>query len=486
MAASIYCWAAVGEFHNRTTELAVLESWWDSSERQPISPHGRRRVGKSWLFRKLAHGKPSIILVADQSPPTTLFRRFAAELEPALGLRPQIDSIADLFTALYRAARDQKVLVAIDEFPYLLGSNAETRRSLLTQIQAVMEAQRDNSRIKLILTGSAVSTMEQLGEYGSPLHGRLRQLTVSPLWFEDARAFLPDTSPDDALTRYAISGGTPWYLSVMAEGELANAVATNLLDRHGPLVEEPIRQLSTELAEPAIYSGILSALAGGALPIGEIGERLGLKSTHVSSYLSRLSTLRIIEQIRPVGVGRNTRRNLWACSDPFMRFWFRFTQPHLASIEAGTDPLRLYRSAVLPHLASHVADVFEDQVRRWIRLGRADVDIVEVGRWWGNSLHSERRAGRRTTEEIDAVGLMEHHVSIVAEAKWTTRKLDYAVVRDLYEYKLPALEQAGFDISSTQVVLASRTGFKPAVEQWAADHHEVSLITATELLNQLG
>ena len=62
-----FAWAAVDSFLDRDAELARLEGWWDNPGGEPISLYGRRRVGKSWLFRRFAHGKDATLLVASKS-----------------------------------------------------------------------------------------------------------------------------------------------------------------------------------------------------------------------------------------------------------------------------------------------------------------------------------------------------------------------------------------------------------------------------------
>ncbi|NNN08703.1 MAG: hypothetical protein HKL85_05860, partial [Acidimicrobiaceae bacterium] len=61
MAEPLFHWSAVDEFLNREQELAHLEKWWASTSREPLSLYGRRRSGKSWLFRRFAHEKPAVI-----------------------------------------------------------------------------------------------------------------------------------------------------------------------------------------------------------------------------------------------------------------------------------------------------------------------------------------------------------------------------------------------------------------------------------------
>ena len=98
--AANYHWPLVHEFINRANELDVLDRWWKGSERQPVVLMGRRRVGKSWLFRRFAHEKPALLLIAEQLPPGTQLSRFADVLEPALGVRPDLP-MSQLCSASY-------------------------------------------------------------------------------------------------------------------------------------------------------------------------------------------------------------------------------------------------------------------------------------------------------------------------------------------------------------------------------------------------
>ena len=76
---------------NRDRDLVALERWWAGEDRNALNLHGRRRVGKSWLFRRFAHGKPATILVAERLAPGAQLTRLAAQLEPRLGVRAQIE-----------------------------------------------------------------------------------------------------------------------------------------------------------------------------------------------------------------------------------------------------------------------------------------------------------------------------------------------------------------------------------------------------------
>lgn len=73
MKASLKAGGELINFGGGFSILQRLEDWWDSADVQPFNLFGRRRVGKSWLFRKFAHGKPAIVLVAENTLPTLQF-----------------------------------------------------------------------------------------------------------------------------------------------------------------------------------------------------------------------------------------------------------------------------------------------------------------------------------------------------------------------------------------------------------------------------
>lgn len=481
MPVQTYRWPAVHEFRNRTAELTRLRQWWSSGDREPLNLYGRRRVGKSWLFRRFAHGKRAVILVADRVAPGQQLTQLSADLEPALGVRPQLDDVAALMRVLYQFARTRKTLVIIDEFPYLLGTTSSEQQTNLTAIQAVMEQERDSSRIKLILAGSAVAQMEALQAEKSPLHGRLVPLALWPLTFTDARQLMDLEDPLDQMIRFAVAGGMPRYLSALRGPSLVDVLAERIVDRQAQLFNEPRTLLQTELREPAVYFSILAALSGKPQATPAIATSLRMGSKELSKYLTTLETLRLLSRHHPVGAALDSRTTQWRCDDHFVRFWFRFVQPYQGELEAGADPRAHVELAVLPNLADHTAPAFEDAVRSWVRreyAGRASA----VGAWWGPALHPLRARRERFTEEIDAVALHGKQVVAAAEAKWTTKPLGASVLGSLTEHKLPAMSQAGFDIAGCDIVLASKSGFTNGVRQLAEETERVRLVEAGDLI----
>lgn len=470
-------WPMADKFLNRTGELARLEDWWESPELMPINLYGRRRAGKSWLFRRFAHGKPALILVARRTAPGVQLSTFAQQLEPVLGVEPALPDLASLFRVLFRAARNEKLLVVIDEFPWLLPTTEAQIEAELSTVQAVIEEERDTSQLKLVLCGSLIGQMEALQSEGNPLRGRLIPLQLHPLPFEEASLFLQDLDTIDRFERYAVSGGMPRYLSALADGaDLRDVVTRQVLDRNAPLIDEARTVLAQELREPKMYFAILQALASGDKELNEITQALKSDRGLISKYLAALQDMRIVDRHLPVDADRDSRTGHWHLMDPFFRFWFRFVFPYQDELENGLRAGDLYDAEVKPALNDHAALEFEHWCRRWVRSNHG-ATATKVGPWWGRSTNDARTNRNRQTEEIDVVGIARNRVSIIGEAKWQNRKLDANILRDLDEFKIPALEAGGLKVSpDRKVMLFARSGYSKSLVAAAEADPRIHLV----------
>lgn len=482
-----YDWKPRAEFINRLDDLAQLESWWAHRTPDALAVVGRRRVGKSWLFRRFADGKPAVIMVADRRLLTTQMARFAQTLEPEFGARPEIPSLAELIRLLYELGRERKVLAVIDEFPFLL-PEGRAREEVLTEVQAVMEEHRDASMTKLVLCGSLVSQMESLLPSQGPLHGRLRRLDVWPLTFAESKGMTSQAdSPEERITRFAVAGGMARYLVELGHGPLREAVCENVLDRRSQLFDDPRAVLEQELRSPATYFSILEALADRPASTEHLTDRLKMRSSQLTFYLDTLREMRLLSSSRPVGAPDGSRSYKHRVSDGFIRFWFRFVFGNQEGLQEGLSPEDVWDGDIGPYLADFVAPTFEELCVRYARRvygSRAQ----RVGGWWGPALKKHRMATERFTEEIDVVGAHRRNLVVVGECKWTMDPMPKRVLDDLRDYKLPALEQERrlkVPAGSPQILLFSRSGFSTELTATARNDDRVSLVPLDELVAEL-
>jgi hypothetical protein len=445
-------------------------------------------VGKSWLFRAFAHDKPAIILVADRVVTGTQMTRFADQLEPILGVRPDLPSVASLFRTLYRLGSEQKVLAIIDEFPYLLPDGA-ARERVLTEIQAIMEEERESSRTKLVLCGSLIGQMESTLAEKSPISGRLRRLDVWPMTFGEARHLMKHSESEaDRVTRYAVAGGMARYLAELGDDSpLRNLVCDRVLNRRGPLFDDPRSVLEQELRAPATYFSILEELADNAAHLEHLSTVLGVAGKQLTPYLDTLREMRLISASLPVGAPREARTRKFRIDDGFIRFWFRFVFPNQESLQAGLRPEDLWDGDIATHLPDHVSATFEELCARWARL-RYGAEAQSVGGWWGNALNAYRQAGTRTTEEIDVVGAYRKQLRIAGECKWTTQAMPLSVLEDLRTFKIPAIEQEKrlrVPKTGPRILLFSRSGFADDLVAATENDERVTLVPVEQVVNDL-
>lgn len=485
MLVPFFRWPSVGEFVDRTEDLAEMRRWWASRDPTPLSLFGRRRCGKSWLLRRFAHGLPAVILVARRTAPGAQLDDFARTLEPLLGVRPDLPDLPTLIRVLYRAAATHKILVVIDEFPYLLPTTeVETVREL-TAIAAVMEEEREATRLKLVLCGSLVSQMESLLAERSPLHGRLRPMQLHPVAFPQARLFLPDLDEVRQFERFAMAGGMPRYLDALrGPGSLPDLLCDMFLNPRGALWDEGRAVLEQELREPKVYFAVLQSLATGDKDSTEIANAVRSDGSRVSKYLSVLTQLRLVERRTPAGAAPGSRNGHWHLRDPFLRFWFRFVFPFQDHLEAGLPSRSMFDTEVAPLLHDHIAPEFEDYCRRWTR---ATQPVTKVDPWWGPSVHAHRRAGTRSSEEIDIVATARGRVTAVGEVRWRSAAMGVSYLREVETYKLPALRQSDLTMARTPTLLLfSRGGYTPELVSEAGRRTDLLLVDVPAALRGEG
>jgi hypothetical protein len=454
-------------FHDREKELDALASAFESPGSDLYVVYGRRRVGKTELLKEFCADRPHVYFLAAQEAEHRQREKFVNRVATYFDeRRPRIDGWEEAFDYLGEKLRTDDLVVVIDEFPYLVSEND----SLPSYVQGFVDEQLQRTDSMLILCGSSVSTMESevLG-HESPLYGRRTgQLDVKPFSFTQAREVI-SYDIADAIRSYAVTGGTPMYLTLFDYGRsLAENVRSQVLSPTAVLYNEPEFLLRTELRSPARYMSILEAVALGHTTPNEISGATGIDPGPLSKYLQTLRRLRLLDREVPVTASRKkSKRSRYRVQDEFLRFWFRYVEPNRSSIEEA--PEIVYEGTIAPDLPMHVATTFEHVCREavWERIRRGDITpYSEVGRWWYGE------------DEIDIVGLAPNDDRILfAECKWTSAPIDDALVERLQAKA--ANVRWGPDDRDERFMLFSKEGFIDGLEESLTE--EWSLIDLSAL-----
>ena len=382
-------------FVGRERELAVLNEFADSGEAELFVLYGRRRVGKTELLQRLCRGQRSVYFLAAQVRDRDNLRAFRSALHEGLG-DPLVESLefTDWAAALgYAAERagDERLVVVLDEFPYLCEGN----KGLPSLIQRFWDSKGKHSKLMLVLCGSQVSFMERevLAER-SPLFGRRTgQRRLEPLAPPEALAFFPEWKLREALLAYGILGGMPAYLRRFDQGRsLTENLSRELLRPEGYLFDEVAFLLRTELKSPATYNSILAAVARGAKRVGDIALSVGVDSPTANKYLHVLRELRLVEREVPLTDPDplRSRRGTYRIADRFLAFHFRHAQPHLSLIEAGRGA-RVLEEFILPDLERLFEEARGELMLDHLQREAAELvgeEMAETGRFEGQRIRA--------------------------------------------------------------------------------------------------
>jgi uncharacterized protein len=453
-------------FVNRETQLALLGDWWDAPGARLGIVWGRRRVGKSALLGRFATGKPAILHTAASRPPADELRVLAGAAAPVtrrglrdLEARPFVNW-TDALEFLAEQSVDQPLLLVLDEFPELVAVTPE----LPSIMRGFWERARTQTQLRILLSGSAVRTMEAMQEERAPLYGRVDlALLLHPFEPDEAAAMLPSLSPSERALVWGMVGGVPLYLEWWDDtASVSDNLRRLVCTPGGALLNEGQLVLSTEGDQGHIAAQSLRAIALGRTRFGEIRDAVRTDPTRT---LERLVALRLVERVVPVTEDeRRTRRAVYRIADNFLAFWLRLVEPLRGAIDHGMG------ASVPPVLESSLDDFmgprWEDAFRAHLRRRAARNDlpkqqIVAIGPWWRD----------HPAVEIDAVALAGRHRQpvLVGEAKWA-RKVDGRRVAQALAEKARALPDLAGDYA--RVVCARDE----------VDHHEgLDVVTSRDI-----
>lgn len=463
------------DFIGRTSELATLNAELEHGSGFVVI-YGRRRVGKTTLIKEFIKDKRAFYFLATTESEAQSMKRFAGVLSRTTK-NPMLSKVAftdwlDLFQVVADDHSDEKKVLVIDEFPYLVKTNPDFPSILQNAWDEVLK----DHNVMLILCGSLISMMKKHAlAYDSPLYGRrTAQIRLMPLQFMDVYA-AQNLSFEQAVEQYAITGGVPKYMEFFQTDEpLVEQIRRVVLSKNGFLYEEPDFLLNEEVQTPINYFSVLKAISDGNHKLSKIGMTMAQDTSAITPYLKTLIDLGFVTKNVPITEKNpeRSRKGLYYVSDNFIRFWFRYVYPFKGELELDNQQIVLDEMGK-DFKQKFVAFAYESICRNIFaelcRKGQIDFAPSRIGSYWRNDNEGDT--------EIDVAAVDHQHKRLfLGECKYHAKPVDVAVYSALQEKGQSKELTAAFKGYEIVYGLFSKSGFTDRLVEMAAENPNLILI----------
>jgi uncharacterized protein len=437
---------------------------------------GRRRGGKSYFLRRLAHRGVYYQGIQEERAPALLrVGRLIADARGMPGAVLKLDDWKVAITMLLDLSNGAPLV--IDEYPYLLQRSPE----LSSVLQLIYDERRKGPSQRLILCGSSMSTMQQLLSGSQPLRGRAQiDMRMAAFDFRLARLFWNIKDHATAFLVDALLGGAPGYRDLVADAPPQSVKA--FPEWVGRTVMNPSHALYREdefllredpkLAEQSLYKTILGAVAAGECTPTRLGGRIGRDRTALSGLLNNLMAAGFLRKEAELD---SVRSVTYRVQDPIVRFSQLVLAPHRDRLDerrwkpVWDDVEPTFRAQIIgPHF-EHVAQI-------WLRNYASSETVGGDAKRIGKLVVADREG--RTSIELDAVVLGDHEqVLVMGEVKATSAKRGIA---DLHRLER-ARSLVGPKAEHARLMLVSHSGFERTLLAQAKRRDDVQLVDLERL-----
>lgn len=435
--------------------------------------YGRRRVGKTTILQEFSKRKKTIFFPAQEKNDALNLQDFSKMIQQHFGgsfIAP-FQNWEDAFAYVGEKSSRERIVLIIDEFPFL----ASTNPSIKSILQHQIDHKWNTKNIFLILCGSSVSFMvnEVMG-YESPLYGRITEsMEVKPFDYLESAEFFPNYSNEDKLIAYGILGGVPRYLNAFdTEKSIQTNIKNEILRNGAFLNDEPQSLLRMELREPVIYNSILEAVSNGCNRVIDISNQIHEERSKCSKYMVTLQSIRLLEKHVPCGEKQDSKKGIYEITDNFYKFWYRYVfsnQGYYTML--GTDKAS---DEIMEEINDYMGPVFEticaQYLVRMAKKGKLPFVPYTIGKWWGNNPKIKQQ------DDVDVLALDKKGTKgIFCECKFRNKPMPMEEYDDLV-----TATKAFPLVKESHLMFISKSGFTAPVENRAKEEG-ATLLTLEDL-----
>ena len=435
------------KFLGREQELNLLEGLFREEAFQSVLIYGRRRIGKSELIKQaIRNMKDSEIKIVYLECKQTTELDNAEQLSELTGSvlgfpPPQVKSFEHALNLIVEESKQQPIILVLDEYPYL----TKLVKGMDSIVQALIDMNRHESKMKLVLCGSSMDTMENLLETHNPLYG--------PMDYYESSLFYANYSEEDKVRMYSCLGGIPYYNSLVDSTKSVKENIIHLITAPNSRMENEINlYLRNEISKVENTNAVFEAIAAGSHKFNDIQSKAHIRSAQtLVDILDKLIHMELVEKETPINAEDNRKRANYVISDHLSRFYYTYVSRHLSERNLMSES-RFYQEFVEKDFEEKfVPRVFEQVAKQYLtRLNRADrLDpfITKLGKYYYDDPVNHKNG------EFDVV-TEDKNGYIFYEVKFTKHPLTQAVIDE----EIAQVEACG--LKSYRYGFISRSGFE--------------------------
>ena len=310
----------IGREKERKALATELSAW---KKKSAVLIYGKRRVGKTTLIKEAARGFRGIVI--NHLCVASTFEGNLALIYKSVSesLSLPIIHFDSLFAMMeYLKTLDKKILLIIDEYPYL--KQTKKKNEVDSYMQAVIDALPRN--VKLILCGSYITIMKELLAEDNPLFGRFSLIQhIHDFDYYEASQFYPKLSVREKIAFYGVFGGSPYVLeNLETDKEVKDNIIRLLLPETG-LIRSHIENVMLKEIQKSYDIRILESLGNGKKKYTDIRNQLGAGETGLlDKQLKILLDMETIQKTEPINRRNEKKKQFYEITDNLMRFYFSF------------------------------------------------------------------------------------------------------------------------------------------------------------------
>lgn len=440
-------------FIGRTKQLKQLEKLINTDSMRFSVIYGRRRIGKSELIKQALRNcqKKSLYYECKQVSEKNNVDSICELLSENFGL-PKLgfNSMDDLLEYLFRTAEKEKLVLVLDEYPYL----KDGVKGLDSILQSKLDKYRDTSNLTVIILGSYVEIMKSLLEHANPLYGRVDLvINLQQMDYYESSLFYPKYSSEDKVRIYSVFGGIPYYNRLIDDSKTVRENIIELISSPDARLENEVNMyLRSEISKITNANEVIEALSKGYSRYNDI-----LSQSHVSSgptlidILNKLIRMEIVEKTSPINDENNKKKSGYYICDNLSLFYYRYifrnsSQQKIMDEEVFYDKYiaKNFEEDFVPH---RFESICKQYLIRQNRLGKLSPVIEKIGKYYYDD------PANRTNGEFDVV-TQDENGFVFYEVKFRKQKLSRAIVeKEIEQVKATTLEPYKY-------VFISRSGFE--------------------------